>query len=376
MGGLLERDGELAIAEELLNAAAASDGAMLVLEGAAGVGKTRLLREIAARARRDAFTVLGARGSELERGFAFGVLRQALEPAVAAREELLAGAAAPARVALGAAEGRPDDPFATLNGLFWLLAALAEHNQLVLALDDVHWADEPSLRFLAFVLGRVESLPVLIVATCRPAAEPLVSAVAAGATTLRLAALSEAAVRVLVAERLRGPPADGFVRACLATSGGNAFLLVELLRALAADGVRSSAQNARRVGEVSPENIARSVSARLQALGDGATRTARALAALGDGCALALAAEVAGLTEAEAAAHTEALAAAGLLAGERPLRFAHPLLRTAVESAIAPGERLELHRAAASLLAAAGAPAERIALHLLETEPAGSADTG
>ena len=376
MAGLLEREHELERAEALLTAAGAGDGAVLVLEGAAGAGKTRLLREIAARAERDAFTVATGRGSELERGFAFGLLRQALEPLVAGREELLAGAAAPARAAIGAgAEGRPVDPYATLNGLFWLLAALAQRNPLVLALDDLHWADEPSLRFLAFALGRVESLPVLIAATARPSTDPLASVVAAGASTLRLGALSEHAVRALVAERLGARPADGFVRACLATSGGNAFLLVELLQALSGQGVAPIEQNARRVGEVSPENVARSVSARLQGLGDGATRVARALATLGDGCTLALAAEVAELPEPETGAHADALAATGLLAGDRPLRFAHPLLRTAVEAAIAPGERLRLHRTAASLLAASGAPDERIALHLLETEPGGSEET-
>ena len=376
MLGLLEREDELATAETLLATAGAGAGGVLVIEGAAGAGKTRLLREIAARAEHDAFTVLTGRGSELERGFAFGLVRQALEPAVAGREDLLAGAAAPARAALGtSAQGRPADPYSTLNGLFWLLAGLAERNPLVLALDDLHWADEPSLRFLAFALGRVESLPVLIAATTRPATEPLASAIAAGATTMKLPALGETAVRALVADRLGGPPEDGFVRACLATSGGNAFLLIELLRALAADGVRPTAQQAGRVGEVSPENVARSVAARLGSLGEGATRTAQALATLGDGCTLALTAAIAGLPEREAAAQTDALAAAGLVAGDRPLRFAHPLLRTAVEAAIAPGERLGLHRAAAERLAAAGAPAERIALHLLETEPAASAET-
>jgi DNA-binding CsgD family transcriptional regulator len=376
MVGLLEREQELETAEALLTAAGAGDGAVLVLEGAAGAGKTRLLREIVAHAERDAFTVATGRGSELERGFAFGLLRQALEPLLAGREELLTGAAAPAGAAIGAgAEGRPVDPHATLNGLFWLLAALAQRNPLVLGLDDLHWADEPSLRFLAFALGRVESLPVLIAATSRPAADPLASAVAAGATTLRLRALSQHAVRALVAERLGGQPADGFVRACLATSGGNAFLLVELLQALAGQGVAPTEQNARRVGEVSPENVARSVSARLQGLGDGATRVARALATLGDGCTLALAAEATELAEPEVGAHADALAAAGLLASDRPLRFAHPLLRTAVDAAVAPGERLRLHRTAASLLAAAGAPDERIALHLLETEPGGSEET-
>ena len=252
---------------------------------------------------------------------------------------LLAGAAAPARAAIGAgAEGRPVDPHATLNGLFWLLAALAQRNPLVLALDDLHWADEPSLRFLAFALGRVESLPVLIAATARPAADPLASAVAAGATTLRLRALSEHAVRALVAERLGAPArrrlrrAPAWRRAAATRSSSSSSF-----RRWPDSGVAPIEQNARRVGEVSPENVARSVSARLQGLGDGATRVARALAALGDGCTLALAAEVAELPEPETGAHADALATAGLLAGDRPLRFAHPLLRTAVEAAIAPG---------------------------------------
>jgi len=383
---LVEREYELARADELLALAGGGSGGVLVLEGAAGAGKTRLLQAIAARAGEQGFAVFSARGSELERDYAFGLVRQALEPALFGlgkeeRAELLSGAAASAEAAIGDAPvedtARPADPYATLAGLFWLVAALADRAPVLLCLDDLHWADEPSLRFLSFVLGRVESIPVLIAVTCRPTTgeetAALVHAVAAdaGATPLRLGALGEEAVRILVADRLAADPDDSFTRACLATSGGNPFLLVELLRALAADGVSPSAANAPRVAGASPENVARSVSARLLGTGESVARFARALSVVGEGATLTLGARVAGLSESEASAAADALATIGLISSDGPLRFEHPLLRTAVEGTLAPGERLRLHAAAATLLEAAGAAPERIALHLLETEPAG-----
>jgi hypothetical protein len=85
--GLLEREGDLAVLGGLLADARAGDGRLAVIEGPAGIGKTRLLDEARAAADGLGLAVLSARGGELEREFGFGVVRQLLEPRVAVAEE-------------------------------------------------------------------------------------------------------------------------------------------------------------------------------------------------------------------------------------------------------------------------------------------------
>ena len=358
-GLLVERDEEVTRAAQLLDRAGDGDGALLVLEGAAGAGKTRLLREITARAGERALTVLTGRGSELERDFAFGVLRQALEPALAALDErtraLFEGPAAAARAVVGA-PSTAQDPYAVLNGLFWLVSGLANRNPLLLALDDLHWADESTLRFLGFLSLRLDSVPALIAVATRPAAgdarlAPLVAQ--ADTVTLRLRGLGRDSVRALVAARLGEPVDDAFVAACLAATGGNPFLLVDLLGTLCADGVRPTRERAPAVAAVNPANVARSVAARLSRLGADATALARSFATVADRATFAFAAEVAGLGTDASRIATDALVLAGIL--DARLHFEHPLLRTAVLAGIAPGERLRLNETAARLLTQAGA---------------------
>ena len=385
---LRERDEELARAEQLLDRAGEGDGALLALEGPAGSGKTRLLREIAARADARALTVLTGRGSELERGFAFGVLRQALEPALAAldapiREALFQGPAAAARAVVaapapveGPAAEAPaavaQDPFAVLNGLFWLVSALANRNPLLLALDDVHWADEATVRFLGFLQLRLDSVPALVAIGTRPAPGDALLA-HPDTVTLRLRGLGRESVRALVQERLQDAPDEAFTDACLAATGGNPFLLVDLLGTLRANGVRPSRERAHEVAAVNPANVARSVAARLTRLGRDPTALAHSLATVADDTTLAFAAEVAGLRTDNARAAADALVAAGLL--DARLRFEHPLVRTAVLGGITPGERLRLNETAARLLQESGAPSERVAVHLQATQPAGNEHT-
>ena len=170
--GLVERERELTALGALLGDALAGEGRTALIEGPAGVGKTRLLGEVRRRAEAAGARVLSARGSDLEREYPFGVVRQLLEgvlldPAVA--ERAFAGAAAPARAvferldALG--EGGSD--FAALHGLYWVALNLAAERPLVLGVDDLHWADRPSLRYLAYLARRLEGQPVLLAATLR-----------------------------------------------------------------------------------------------------------------------------------------------------------------------------------------------------------------
>ena len=374
---LRERDEELARAEQLLDRAGAGDGALLALEGAAGSGKTRLLREIAARAEERALTVLTGRGSELERGFAFGVLRQALEPALAAldapvRDALFDGPAATARAALGGPATAARDPYAVLNGLFWLLSALANRNPLLLALDDVHWADEATLRFLGFAALRLDSVPALVAIGTRPAPGDALLA-HPDTVVLRLRGLGQR-FRAGTGGRAAGRRAGRRVRRRVSGRDRRQSVPARRSDRHPARGWRAPLSRAGpRVAAVNPANVARSVAARLTGLGRDPTALARSLATVGDDATLAFAADVAGLPTAIARAAADALVLAGLLGAD--LRFEHPLLRTAVLGGIAPGERLRLNEIAARRLQQAGAPSERVAVHLQATEPAGNEQT-
>src|SRR5688572_5290981 len=173
---LLERQAELAALEALL-AAAPAGGRLLAIEGPAGIGKSRLLAETRERAQASGMRVLTARGSELEQGFSYGVVRQLFEPLLASaprdeRDELLAGAAALAAPIFDPAQLSTDPDrdasLAMLHGLFWLTANLTARRPVLLALDDLHWCDPSSLRWLAYLLPRLEGLHLLIVVGLRP----------------------------------------------------------------------------------------------------------------------------------------------------------------------------------------------------------------
>ena len=165
LGGLLAREDELAAVSRTIAGAMDGTGAVLVLEGPAGIGKTAVL-EAAREAASDAL-VLHARASELDRGFGFGLVHQLLDRA--ATPELMTGAAAHAGVVLDPAAGQAEDAgFAVLHGLYWLTANLADTVPVVLLADDLHWADVPSLRFLEYLARRIDGLRVALIATTRP----------------------------------------------------------------------------------------------------------------------------------------------------------------------------------------------------------------
>ena len=165
---LFERGRELEELAACLERGAAGHGGLVVVEGPAGIGKSRLLGAARARAA-GSMRVLTARGSELEGEFAFGVVRQLFEAELAAperRRALLAGAAAPAAAVFGEPDAGSGGgaSFASLHGLFWLVLNLAEERPLLLAVDDLHWCDRPSLLFLAYLARRLESQPVVLLA--------------------------------------------------------------------------------------------------------------------------------------------------------------------------------------------------------------------
>jgi DNA-binding SARP family transcriptional activator/tetratricopeptide (TPR) repeat protein len=375
--GLVERDRELAALTAALDRATAGGGGVVVIEGPAGVGKTRLLSELRATAEARGARVLAARSGELERDFAFGVVRQLFEAEVARAP--LTGAAAPAAAVFGGGSEDGDISFAALHGLFWLATELAADTPTVLAVDDLQWSDPASLRWFAYLARRLEGVPLLIAATLRTG-EPAADAVLVdellrdpAATSLRPGPLSVDAVHALVARTLGAEPDAAFARACHEATAGNPLLLGRLLTALREDGVRPEAAAVGVVAEVGARAVSRSVRSRLARLPAGAGDVARAIAILGEGARLPAVAAFAGLGEAAATDAVAALVRADILRADAQLGFVHPLVRAAVYEELSPVERERRHYEAASTLTELRAPVDEVALHLLKVPPRGDA---
>jgi DNA-binding CsgD family transcriptional regulator len=380
MGRLHERERDLAEAEELLE----HGGGVLLIEGRAGIGKTSLVEAACSRADELGHEVVRARGSELESGFAFGVVRQLFERRLATagegeRAALLAGPAAAVRPLLsGAVAAQPagDSSFAVLHGLYWLVVNLAASGPVLIAVDDAHWADEPSLRWLAYLAPRLEGLAAGMLVALRqgaPAARraPLAAVRAQAAAVLQPALLSEQAVSAVVRTAAGCEASDELCAAVYTACGGNPLYLTELLRAAEASGRPLAALQPTELLAGGLEGIARQVIIRVNNLGPGALGLAQALAVLGDGCELRHAAAIAGVTVAVAARLAGGLVRAEVLAaGDRP-RFVHPVIRDAVEASLDSGSQDLAHRRAGRLLHDNGAPPGQVAAHLLRVRPAG-----
>lgn len=379
----LEREGELGALREAVDAARASVGRIIVLEGAPGLGKTHLLTHATRHAQEQGMVVLRARGGELERQYPFGVALQLFEPYLSnatprERRRVLAGAAAHAepaltgKVRLQDASGPPEFPL--LHGLHWVAANIAEQRPLMLAVDDAQAADDASMRALLYTAQRSEDLPLLIVVTTRPrqsggdalatlSTHPLVQ-------RRQLLPLSTAATAALV--RQTWPEADDrFCAACWERTQGNPFFTRELIAELELSGIEPIAANAAKLVGLGPVTIERATAGRLERLAPGAAPLARAVAVLGDDAPLAQAATLAGLSPAQARAAADELAGADVLRPAAQLGFVHPIVARAVYLGIPAAERAQLHHEAANLLRQDEGGSERAAPHLLQTLPTG-----
>jgi DNA-binding NarL/FixJ family response regulator len=356
---------------------------VIVVEGPAGIGKSTLLTVAA---RKAGALVLRARCSPLEQHAAWGVARQLFEPLRAhpGWGELTEGAAGLAERALApeATEPAPagDAMHAAVRGLVSLASNLGERRPAVFAIDDVHWADAPSLHWLAVLARSLAELRLGVLCAVRsgepPGSPDLLAELLAAAPEppVRPRALGLAACQSLVRSRLPDASA-GLAHACHAVTGGNPFLLEALTTQLAADGTLPDDQAAARLESFGSDQVARVVERQLARLPGGAAALARAVAVLGPGTPLRHAATLARLDSSTAPRAADALRAAGLLGEGFRLTLAHPLIAGTLYSSLPAGERALMHADAAGLLARERADPERIALHLLRTEPDADATT-
>lgn len=383
---LLERDRELAEIDAGIAAAIANEGSFLVLEGRSGMGKSALLAEARRRARAAGLGMGSARGSELGGEFAFGVVRQLFESAMGSvskeeRSDLFDGAGSLAEPVLDIrGEAGSGGQFAAMHGLYWLVVNVSARSPLLLTVDDAHWADAVSLRWLAYLLNRLEGLPILVAMATRPPqsgpqAETLAGILAQPAVRiLHLEALGEGSVAALVRTMMGSDPDPTFTAACLQATAGNPLGLNEALRELVARGVAPTEEGVGDLEGWAPDAIARRVVRDLRLLGDEPERLARALAVIGDGTKVHLIATLADLEVDRAAEAADDLVEADLVAPGRPLRFAHPLLGAAVYDRVPHAGRQRLHRRAAEILRTEGADPEAVAAHLLRSEVGAGAD--
>jgi DNA-binding CsgD family transcriptional regulator/tetratricopeptide (TPR) repeat protein len=353
---LVERTAELDALDAALAAAAGGSGRMVLVEGAAGTGKSALMAAARRHAQDHGVDVLLAQGSQLEHAVPFGVAFE------------LVGGDLPAA---------PDEEL-LVQRLFSMVADLAGRSPHLVTVDDAHWSDVPSLRFLAYLAERINRLPLALVLAVDP------GEAAAGerpmgrlrsvpeARVVRTGPLSPDGIAALIRRRYFPDADDDFCHAVEETSGGNPFVVRELLRLTDLEGLPATTSSARRVRAMLPDKVMRSVRDRLARLSPQAERLADAASVLGQDAALRHASRLAGLDLATAAHAADDLVATLIVDGLDPLKFIQPAVRSAVYRSIPPGRRSLLHQQAANLLDDDGAGAERLAPHLVATVPAGN----
>ncbi|SOE07808.1 AAA family ATPase [Streptomyces sp. Ag109_G2-15] len=394
---LWERDAEIATVTrtlDVLRADQSSAGSLLVFRGEAGLGKTALLTETRRIAERRGCTVWSARGGETLKSVPFNVVRQLLQPALVsllpeeAREYLgdwydIAG---PALGIVDPGEGSVDPQY-VCDGLVAAVRRLARREwPLVLIIDDAHWADQETLRWLAAFAERLDDLSVLVVVARRPgevsgeSARHLEAiAAAAGRPVNNLSALTPEATAGLTRATVGRHADDPFCREVWAVTGGNPYDTVELLAKVLDSEVQPVES---RAGELRALNRAArggGLVDRLNGLGIDATQFAWAAAILGTGISVDLVARLASMSTDVAERCAELLRTARILTEPDPaagteteggeLEFVHPLIASAVYNSIPPAVCTAMHGVAAQILTETGHGAAEASRHLLKVHP-------
>lgn len=392
---LWERDEEIATitrAVDTLCADRSSPGTLLVARGEAGLGKTALLAETRRIAEARGCAVWSARGGETLRSVPFNVVRQLLQPALVSMlpeeaREYLGDWYEIAGPALGIADPgeRQADPQGVCDGLVAAVRRLARREwPLVLLIDDAHWADQETLRWLAAFAERLDETSVLVVVARRPgdvtgdSARHLDAAAAKGRPLAPLNALTPDATAGLTRATVGDHADAAFCREVWAVTGGNPYETVELLAKVQDSELEPVESQAAELRALNQSARGGGLVARLEQLGVDATRFAWAAAILGGGITVDMVARLATLDRHTAARCAELLRAARILTTPDPaagqpaagdLEFVHPLIATAVYNSIPDALCTAMHGIAAQLVADSGLGAAAASRHLLRVHP-------
>ena len=379
---LVGRADEVGSLEQALDALDRGRPGAVELVGEPGIGKTRLLQELVARAELRGHVVLSGSASELERDLPFSVFVHALDEYVESLEpSRLAALDADVQAELShvfpslsaLASGRhvalQHERYRSHRAVRALLELLAETRPLVLVLDDLHWADSASVELLGALLRRPPGAAVLMALSFRQPSERLAAALerahrAATLTRIELGALTRDEARELLGERIDVAGAAVLYE----ESGGNPFYLDQLARSLERSGDAATAPEISLTDVEVPTAVAASLAEELALLSDGGRRVVLEGAAVaGDPFEPELAAAAAETSEAAAMDAVDELLRLELVRTTdvpRRFRFRHPLVRRAVYEATPGGWRLGAHERCAEALAARGASAAARAHHV------------
>jgi DNA-binding CsgD family transcriptional regulator/tetratricopeptide (TPR) repeat protein len=368
------RDDEVGRLGSALDGAVAGRLSVVMIEGEAGIGKTRLLAHALQAARDRDFQVASAKAEEMEQNRPFGVMAAALGCA--------RGAADPRRAVIGDlisahdSRDRPgltvsSDPglqFRVVDALCDLVESLALDRPLVLGLDDLQWADPSSLVTLGALARTGLGLPVALIGCSRPFPRSpamlrlLESLERAELQRLMPGQLDDRDVRDVVTELVGATPGPGLL-AVVAGAAGNPLFVTELLRAIRQEGsLRTTDGHAELNGSALPPSLHLTILGRLSSLPEEAIQVLRAGSLLGSTFSITELATILARSASELTPAVEAVIASGVLdEHDVLLRFRHDLIREAVYADMPSSLRLALHREAAVRLAGGGSPATRVA---------------
>jgi tetratricopeptide (TPR) repeat protein len=375
---LIGRDNELAVLAGLVAGVASGQGSVVLVEGEPGIGKSALVKAALAGAASLGCQVFWGTGSELDRALPLAPLLDGLcvrEPSANPRRHMIA------RFLRGEASvDRGWDGAAVLaEQLLALIIDECATRPTVVIFDDLQWADPASVRLLARLAGSARDLPLLLAGMMRPVPqrEDLLALRRAGdPIRLQLTGLTEAAVAELVACLAGGAP-DSCLLKLAGDAAGNPLYITELVAALE----RSSQLTITDGGKATitaapaPRSLAAAITDRLGFIPGPSREILRSASLLGVEFTVTDLASLSGHGIADLAGILREACAAGVLAesGNR-LRFRHPLIHAALYEEMPVPVRAAWHREAGRALAAAGAPADRVARQLLSAagEPGGS----
>jgi len=376
---LVGREGELEVLEDELQAAAAGEFRCVLLTAEAGVGKTRLAAELAARHGEDVVT-LSARAHPMGETAAFGLWAEALDGYLRSLEprdvsrlcggllDDLAGLLRSVAAVRGSVPDRPAPRTSLLEGIAVVINNLSRARPVLVLLDDMHQSDASSWETLDYLARGLEAEPVLVVMGARPA-ELSGQQVAVRALfgleqdgflrRLPLTPLPAGSIAELVAEILHSPPPPALVSWLTERSGGNPLFALGLLRALVDEGADLNHPELRRL----PENLAERFQGVLATFSEPALAMIEVMSVLGHP---ATAADLAALCDRPAEQVTgvvdELLRSRTVVedeqAGEIRYGFLHPLLQETVYQTLGATRRRALHRVIGRALRNSGDVAE------------------